>query len=102
MQSTETGVNGINEPAVYVQLVDDDPEMATALTAEIEALRVRALEDMVITLAGKKPANTQQEYEVANAFLCRARGLARAGKDELAKRMRRAAHRVLGKVVGDE
>lgn len=99
---TDTGVNGINEPAVYVQLVDDDPPLAKELTAEVEALRVKALEDMVLTLAGRKPANTQQEYDVASAFLCRARSQARLGKDELAARLRVAAHRVLRKVVGDE
>lgn len=70
------------------QPLDERSDLERAIQREIEALTALELPD-------------PQTREVAIAFLCRARNLAREGKDKLAVRQRRAARNVLSGGGGD-
>ena len=88
MEQTET--NGINEPAVYMPPPQsDEPALAVEIAGEIDRMH---------EMAKEAPVSKAQAFEVAIAFLFRARALARSGKKDAeaaAKRMRDSAYRAL-------
>ena len=78
-----SGDNGAAE-----QVSDARSPLERAIQAELDAV-------------GAGETLDPQTKEVATAFLCRARNLAREGKDALAKRQCRAARNVLAGGKGD-
>ena len=82
------GENGLE---VHDEAVDEP--QPSELEQEIQLLLDTTLERIATLCELKSPIG--QPQEVAAAFLCDARGLARAGKEELARRKLAAARNVL-------